>query len=789
MNDTQKILFDLMCEFDEICSENQIEYILAGGATLGAIRNGGFLPWDDDVDILITRDNYLKLDKVLSEKVDHGLENRAWVTEDRYPLYTNPIGRYIDTGTTLISRSMIAMNIPMGINLELFIMDPIPDDPEEELLFRKNLWLYTELRNPCFASVNTKLPVEVTDRDYYETWKRRVEVDGIDACIAELKHELTKYEIGENCHRWCGRWSTAAYIFDDEWVTKRRFLNFEGRPFPFADKVFHHMRENYNSYWDIVPRDSEKLTHDTLNSIDTSYREYEEAIHAIAERNNYDEHLRNRKELIFEQFFKQLEDQKNLCKVTQHFLKKESDKLSEQKWSFDSRKRSAYKASFSNYFEMQFSNYYKRHRLRTELPDDLIDCMIKTLLYSDRMDDAQFFNELYPDAINYEDDKQLIHDIGELKLEKYYGNVNRVLTYLESLKDRSMSDQVEVERAYVWSLSVSEKPSVEQIRRLEERIVNKSDPEIMKYLGDMYLRAGDKQHAYTDYSSVLKQTRNGMIIREIKEAGVTGVDEKGQRPFQWIKKAKSVLGKGLFHDTQKAKAEHSSKAAAMIGEVGPLLDQMNIKWFAGGLVPDDLRKNTVTETPETVIYIPQEEIERVYEALQKMGLPHRQVELSSMQEICYADPETTLINLRNLNEFRTCGMGIKVKPYRVMNDKVHFENIHGIEVDFEAKVLGALKKYTYCGTVVYVPDDMNAFCDILYRTAFGSKVNIYTKSNYLFDDQMSFETFVEDFPDWDEIKQRTQILEGEISIITDRLETERRAINGVLEQIRLVMNK
>ncbi len=56
----QKLLLNLLKEFDQFCSKYDIQYWLEGGTLLGAIRHKGFIPWDDDVDVAMTRDNYIK---------------------------------------------------------------------------------------------------------------------------------------------------------------------------------------------------------------------------------------------------------------------------------------------------------------------------------------------------------------------------------------------------------------------------------------------------------------------------------------------------------------------------------------------------------------------------------------------------------------------------------------------------------------------------------------------------------------------------------------------------------
>lgn len=57
----QKKLLDLMKDFDIFCRQNDIKYSIHAGTLLGAIRHGGFIPWDDDMDIAMTRDEFNKL--------------------------------------------------------------------------------------------------------------------------------------------------------------------------------------------------------------------------------------------------------------------------------------------------------------------------------------------------------------------------------------------------------------------------------------------------------------------------------------------------------------------------------------------------------------------------------------------------------------------------------------------------------------------------------------------------------------------------------------------------------
>ena len=58
MTEKQEHLLQLFRELDEICKKNNLRYVMAGGTAIGVVRNEGFIPWDDDADIVFTRNQF-----------------------------------------------------------------------------------------------------------------------------------------------------------------------------------------------------------------------------------------------------------------------------------------------------------------------------------------------------------------------------------------------------------------------------------------------------------------------------------------------------------------------------------------------------------------------------------------------------------------------------------------------------------------------------------------------------------------------------------------------------------
>ena len=94
MTSFQQHLLRLLTEIDAICQKNHITYFLAGGTLLGAIRHRGFIPWDDDADILMDEENWQKFRKACQTQLP---ANRFLSSPEDDPTYPNIFPRYGET--------------------------------------------------------------------------------------------------------------------------------------------------------------------------------------------------------------------------------------------------------------------------------------------------------------------------------------------------------------------------------------------------------------------------------------------------------------------------------------------------------------------------------------------------------------------------------------------------------------------------------------------------------------------------------------------------------------------
>nr|MCR5207201.1 LicD family protein [Eubacterium sp.] len=116
LEEVKKTELEILIRFDEICKNNNIEYSLAYGTMLGAVRHNGFIPWDDDIDVFVKRSDY---EKLLGLRYDDG---RFEIKSHRYSNnYYYPFAKMIDKNTDLDVSWRLDKD--MGVFIDIFPLD------------------------------------------------------------------------------------------------------------------------------------------------------------------------------------------------------------------------------------------------------------------------------------------------------------------------------------------------------------------------------------------------------------------------------------------------------------------------------------------------------------------------------------------------------------------------------------------------------------------------------------------------------------------------------------------
>lgn len=118
----KKLMLGILEHIDTICRKNDIKYSLIGGSLIGAIRHRGYIPWDDDIDIVLTEKNYRKLVEILDKEVGR-------YQTFKYGRECKEIGfrKLIDTKTHVIEDGFV-YNPSYGIYVDIFSYFPLSND-------------------------------------------------------------------------------------------------------------------------------------------------------------------------------------------------------------------------------------------------------------------------------------------------------------------------------------------------------------------------------------------------------------------------------------------------------------------------------------------------------------------------------------------------------------------------------------------------------------------------------------------------------------------------------------
>jgi lipopolysaccharide cholinephosphotransferase len=138
----QKVALTILKEVARICDEEKISYFIIGGTALGAVRHGGFIPWDDDIDIGMVRKDYEKFLKISPEKLGNKYFLQHFCTESATPFYFAKVRM---NNTRFVEDYCKDLPIHHGIFLDIFPYDNIPDDQGLREKHRKKVKFYSEL--------------------------------------------------------------------------------------------------------------------------------------------------------------------------------------------------------------------------------------------------------------------------------------------------------------------------------------------------------------------------------------------------------------------------------------------------------------------------------------------------------------------------------------------------------------------------------------------------------------------------------------------------------------------
>lgn len=255
----QKIAKEILFDIIDVCDNNNIEYFLLYGSLLGAVRHKGVIPWDDDIDIGMTRENYMKFLSIADEQLSE--ENEVVLMGSRETLSEIKVGR---KGTIYCLKEAKNLNIASEITVDIFLIDYIKEKSKFRMKLDGKIRRFLRLCSLCWDE--KKLLFISIDKSthrfkvFYKFGLMLMHIlrlllreDGINKLIYNMyvDQSNTSDQIG------CALFDNYTYPANYSIIQ----LPFEGRMINAADSYNVILTREYGNYLELPPEDKRYNSH------------------------------------------------------------------------------------------------------------------------------------------------------------------------------------------------------------------------------------------------------------------------------------------------------------------------------------------------------------------------------------------------------------------------------------------------------------------------------------------------------------------------------------------------
>lgn len=289
MTEKQELLLQLFREVDAICKKHNLRYVMAGGTLIGVLRNEGFIPWDDDVDIYMPKSDWDKFVEICKTEIP---QNRALYCSDVDRTYTNGFPRYGGTDSCAIHKHQIIGDDKAGEIIDVLTLDPIPDDDREYEKYRTHMMIYTDLLNISMV-VGARWEIPAFQ---YLYWLFRYKFFGKDRTLKKLEKIMFSYK-EEECSRYAMRWGGCPFLFDKDMMFPVKYMNFEGEKVMIPHRTSDYLIWHYGDEWSYIPPHGERESHESIYVPGASYQEIRDEYMPRIDKN------RIRRQMTFRKFY------------------------------------------------------------------------------------------------------------------------------------------------------------------------------------------------------------------------------------------------------------------------------------------------------------------------------------------------------------------------------------------------------------------------------------------------------------------------------------------------------
>lgn len=259
LEEIKKVELDLLTQFHDVCRKQKLRYSLGGGTLLGAVRHGGFIPWDDDIDVMMPRPDYdAFIAYCIGNETPFALFSHE-VNDDYYFLDA----KLSSKNTIIIDNSLNINDKSIGVHIDVFPIDGL-GRTEQEAFFRFIKTSYK--REVLNAKTWIKYFKSKTHKIYYEPVRFAFYVISRFCNAKNLITKIEKYNRKISFDRSMYAGCVSGSYRTKEIMRKNVFsdyidLNFEKKQFKGIKKYDDYLKKHYGDYMQLPPPEKRKTHH------------------------------------------------------------------------------------------------------------------------------------------------------------------------------------------------------------------------------------------------------------------------------------------------------------------------------------------------------------------------------------------------------------------------------------------------------------------------------------------------------------------------------------------------
>lgn len=271
LRDIQLKSLEILKVFKKFCDENNLLFYFCGGCCIGTVRNKGFIPWDDDIDVFMPRDDYEKLSELWNKEM---AGTKYKYCKSNSNIFLRSLISYVsDEETTFIKERQSDLDISHGIRIEIIPLDGCPTGRIKRKIQMMHALMYQLLMNQeSFTSKGKILKcISKIILVFTFTWHIRYKL----AKHAEKK--MTKYKISD-CDKITELTTRYQYMVNEypkEIFASAVYKEFEGEMMPIPIGYDTYLKMAFGDYMKLPPKDKQIPKHEAVKiDIDNSYKKY-----------------------------------------------------------------------------------------------------------------------------------------------------------------------------------------------------------------------------------------------------------------------------------------------------------------------------------------------------------------------------------------------------------------------------------------------------------------------------------------------------------------------------------